>query len=55
MSADAGVTAVYDRHTYDKEKRAALAKWARKLKEILTDEKQSEKTGKVVSISGGPF
>ncbi|MFO1371451.1 MAG: hypothetical protein U1F42_03335 [Candidatus Competibacteraceae bacterium] len=26
-----GVTAVYNRHTYDPEKRDALEKWARKL------------------------
>ena len=30
-----GVTAVYDRHTYDAEKRAALDKWARDLITIL--------------------
>jgi integrase len=30
-----GVTAVYDRHSYDKEKRAALNVWGRKLREII--------------------
>ena len=34
-----GVTRVYDRHSYDKEKRAALDKWARRLQTILTGEK----------------
>jgi len=29
------VTAIYDRHTYDKEKRAAVDVWATKLKNIL--------------------
>jgi len=30
-----GITAVYDRHTYDGEKRQALEKWSRKLKSII--------------------
>lgn len=30
-----GVTAVYDRHTYDPEKRDALEKWARKLRALV--------------------
>jgi integrase len=34
-----GVTRVYDRHSYDKEKRAALDKWSRRLQSILTGEK----------------
>lgn len=33
---DSGVTAVYDRHSYDAEKRAALDWWGRKLKSIIT-------------------
>lgn len=32
---DSGVTAVYDRHSYDDEKKEALAKWAERLTEIL--------------------
>ena len=40
-----GVTRVYDRYSYDKEKRIALDKWARKLEQILTG-----KQAKVVSI-----
>jgi len=33
---ESGVTAVYDRHSYDKEKRNALDAWCRRLNEILT-------------------
>jgi integrase len=34
-----GITRVYDRHSYDKEKRTALEKWARRLLTILTGQK----------------
>ena len=34
-----GVTRVYDRHSYDKEKRVALDRWSRRLQTILTGEK----------------
>ena len=30
-----GVTRVYDRHSYDKEKREALDAWATRLEEII--------------------
>jgi len=30
-----GITAVYDRHSYDQEKRKALEAWGRKLKKII--------------------
>ncbi|MDS4020590.1 MAG: tyrosine-type recombinase/integrase [Candidatus Competibacter sp.] len=33
--AERGVTAIYDRHSYDPEKREALEKWARKLRSLL--------------------
>jgi integrase len=33
--AEPGVTAVYDRHSYDFEKRAALDSWSRRLEEII--------------------
>jgi len=33
-----GVTAVYDRHSYDAEKRQALDAWARRLHAIVTGE-----------------
>ena len=36
---ESGVTAVYDRHSYDKEKRQALETWGRKLESILTGKK----------------
>ncbi|MBT6717014.1 MAG: tyrosine-type recombinase/integrase, partial [Nitrospina sp.] len=36
---ESGVTAVYDRHSYDKEKRQALEAWGRKLESILTGKK----------------
>ncbi len=36
-----GVTAVYDRHSYDKEKRQALDTWGRKLAAVLTGEKST--------------
>ena len=32
---ETGVTAVYDRATYDREKRRALARWERKLRSII--------------------
>ena len=31
-----GVTAVYDRHSYDKEKREALEAWGRRLQMIVS-------------------
>jgi integrase len=33
--AESGVTAVYDRHSYDIEKRDALERWALKLRKII--------------------
>ena len=35
---ETGVTAVYDRHGYDAEKRHALEAWAARLEEIVTGE-----------------
>jgi hypothetical protein len=32
---ETGVTAVYDRHSYDREKREALDAWGRRLAEIV--------------------
>ena len=45
--AERGVTAIYDRATYDSEKRKALNSWGRKLEQIVTGKRQ---TAKVVSI-----
>ena len=47
---ETGVTAVYDRHSYDVEKRAALDWWASKLTAILKGGKQS---GKVLPFAKG--
>ena len=33
---ESGITAVYDRHSYDAEKRAALDAWGRRIEEILS-------------------
>jgi integrase len=33
--AEPGVTAVYDRHSYDAEKRAALSAWSNRIEEII--------------------
>jgi integrase len=38
--AEHGVTAVYDRHSYDREKRQALDAWARRLDEITSAKQQ---------------
>jgi hypothetical protein len=35
---DHGVQAVYNRHKYDNEKRAALARWDRRVREIVKGE-----------------
>ena len=35
---ETGVTAVYDRHSYDPEKRAALDDWGSRLEQIVSDE-----------------
>ncbi len=40
--AEPGVTAVYDRHSYDREKREALDKWARRLMVIVSSLKAVE-------------
>jgi hypothetical protein len=44
--AEPGVTKVYDRHSYDPEKRQALEAWARRLHAIVT----GEAAAKVVPI-----
>jgi hypothetical protein len=40
------ITAVYDRHSYDREKQAALLKWDRRLAEIVT----GQRAGKIVEF-----
>ena len=34
---ESGVTAIYDRHSYDAEKREALAKWGGRVEAILAE------------------
>ncbi|HZR79747.1 MAG TPA: hypothetical protein VFD92_01530 [Candidatus Binatia bacterium] len=34
--AEHGVTSIYDRHSYDREKREALDGWGEQLREILS-------------------
>ena len=41
-----GITAVYDRHSYDAEKRAAVNKWDRYLPQML----RAERPSKVVAL-----
>ena len=48
--AEPGVTAVYDRHSYDFEKRAALDAWSKRLEEIIGT---SPDRSKVVSLRAG--
>ena len=45
--AEPGVTRIYDRHSYDGEKRSALEKWDRRLRTILGE----PVAAKVVEIS----
>ncbi len=47
--AEPGVTKVYDRHSYDPEKRQALDAWARRLHAIVT----GEAAAKVVELRRG--
>ena len=44
-----GIMAVYNRHSYDKEKRQALEQWERKLRDIVGLE-QTEQTEKIISL-----
>jgi integrase len=43
-----GIMAVYNRHSYDKEKREALCKWEKKLNQILGIEEP--KAGKIIEL-----
>ena len=43
---ESGVTAIYDRHSYDNEKRQALEAWGRRLEEIING-----KSGKIIEFS----
>ncbi len=48
--AEHEVTAVYDRHSYDQEKRQALEAWGASLEKIV---KGVQKTAKIVSLRRG--
>jgi hypothetical protein len=48
--AEREVTAVYDRHSYDQEKRQALEAWGARLEEIVTG---TQKTAKIVPLRRG--
>jgi integrase len=47
--ADPSITSVYDRHSYDSEKRAALEAWARRLDEIIHGVKPGENVVQLAS------
>jgi hypothetical protein len=47
--AEPGVTAVYDRHSYDAEKRAALDAWGSRIEEIIGSRQVSSK---VIALRG---
>ncbi len=44
---ESGITAVYDRHSYDAEKRQALVRWAGRMDEILDLGRKSAKDDKI--------
>jgi hypothetical protein len=44
---ETGVTAVYDRHSYDPEKRAALDYWGSRLQQIVS----GERSGKLLAFA----
>ncbi len=46
--AEGGVTSIYDRHSYDDEKRAAVLKWERRLMDIVEGRERDGK--KVVNL-----
>ena len=46
--SDGGVTAIYDRYSYDAEKRKALNAWGRKLERIIKGT-----TAKVIELKTG--
>jgi hypothetical protein len=46
--AERDVTAVYDRHSYDPEKRAALEAWGRRVERVVSG---TGKAGEVVRLS----
>jgi len=51
--AETGVTATYDRHSYDQEQRQALEAWAGRIEAILAGESPSAETVVSLAASGG--
>ena len=49
--ADREVTGIYDRYTYDDEKRRALRRWDRRLQAVISH--KAEREDAVVSIDAG--
>ena len=49
---ETGITATYDRHGYDRQKRQALDAWGRRLEEILSGTESVDGDGKVVLLRG---
>ena len=50
---ETGVTAVYDRHSYDREKREALEAWGAHVEEIVAGERSAAADEKVVPLHTG--
>ena len=45
-----GIMAVYNRHSYDNEKRQALAQWEKKLREIVGIEPQKQPAAEIITL-----
>ena len=39
---ETGVTAVYDRHSYDQEKRAALDSWGKRVEAVIANRRDAK-------------
>jgi hypothetical protein len=50
--AEPGITAVYDRHSYDAEKRAALDAWSNRLEEIIGTRPERSNVVRLLAASG---
>jgi len=50
--AEPGVTTVYDRHSYDEEKRSALTTWSTQLEALVSDERLDSTTNAAGTIVG---
>jgi hypothetical protein len=52
--AEREVTAVYDRHSYDQEKRQALEAWGSRLEKIVTGTQKTAKIVPCAAADGAP-